>query len=113
MGQDELTRFDKVFKKKKKKKKPQNRNNDNRSGGNQNNPQAKKKDGNNQGGPKKGGNNRNNRNKNKLLKIIYGIKMIKSVLILIYLILLRSMIFILTFEQPTHMNGLTYICLLK
>jgi len=65
VGQDELTRFDKVFKKKKKKKKnPQNRNKDNRNSNNQNNPQAKKKARDNQSGPQKGGNNRNNRNKN-------------------------------------------------
>jgi len=64
VGQDELTRFDKVFKKKKKKKNSQNPNKDNRNSNNQNNPQAKKKGRNNQGGPKKAGNNRNNRNKN-------------------------------------------------
>jgi len=61
VGQDDLTRFDKVFKKKKKKKKSQNRNNDNRNSNNQGNPQAKKKEGDNQGGNR----NKNNRNKNR------------------------------------------------
>ena len=45
VGQDELTRFDKVFKKKKKEEKFTNRNKDNRNSNNQNNPQAKKKAG--------------------------------------------------------------------
>lgn len=56
VGQDELTRFDKVFKKQKKKHKSSN----NRSTNKQNKPQAKTQEGNNAGGA-----NKNNRNKNR------------------------------------------------